>query len=212
MSGFNTLIEQGFPPQAAYQIAFDTLARYGEEPCTRPQAAAHEAGHWIVGDTMGLGPYRWLKVFKRHGKWLGENRPVEDRAAHIVEEPGRYRRQAMQVIGGFMGEAMAGYFHPSSSIDERALYQAMSESLAQVHGGHPLAIHMTGCMVTAGIITERRHEFDLIRHHLERHPRMLRGQLERLSRPNQGPWMLRWEKIASAMPDKTIESVMEMLP
>ena len=39
MSALQPLIEQGFPAHLAEQITAEILDQYGEEPCTREQAA-----------------------------------------------------------------------------------------------------------------------------------------------------------------------------
>ncbi len=196
MSALQPLIEQGFPAHLAEQITAEILDQYGEEPCTREQAAAHEAGHWVVGDTLGLAPYRWLRVFRERGKWLGENIEVSPVSANIFEDPDRYRVTALQVIAGFIGEAAAGHFHPSSSIDERIRLEASCAGLSQLYGGRPEAL-LAGAMVTvAEIIQARQDDFYLVRRHLERERRILRPRLDALSRPNRDTWLLRWDRLS----------------
>ena len=212
MSAFNTLIEQGFPVDSVRRIVTDTLACHGDEPCSRSQAAAHEAGHWIIGDTMGLCPYRLLRVFRRHGQWLGENLPMDNSTAHAIDEPKRYRCHTLQVIGGFVGELAAGHCHPSSSLDERTLFQSMCHTIAHFEGCHTVALHMAAFWVAAEIIESRREDFNRVRHHLERERRILRPQLDRMSRPDPEPWLRRWNDLAANMPTEVIGDMLEMLP
>ncbi|HHJ40065.1 MAG: hypothetical protein AXA67_02155 [Methylothermaceae bacteria B42] len=175
----------------------EILMEHGEDPCTRPQAAAHEAGHWVVGDTLGLSPYRFLRVFKKSRRWLGENQAVDGSSAHVVHEVGRYKKHTLQVIGGYAGELATGFCHPASSLDERVLFLEMCRSLTVFHGGDAKALHDAGQKVVLEIIAARKQDFDRVRRHLERHPRMLRGQLAHLSQPDPTPWLARWEKLAT---------------
>jgi len=104
MNGFERLVQGGADPAALLQIGLDTIARHGPDPCTRPQAAAHEAGHWVVGDTLGLGPYRKLRLFKCSGLWEGESLAGDNRDVNLLQEPERYCCHALNTIAGFLGE------------------------------------------------------------------------------------------------------------
>ena len=197
MSAFESMIAQGFPAHLAEQITAEMLDQYGEEPCTREQAAAHEAGHWVIGDTLGLAPYRRLRLFKWRGRWLGENIEVHPTEVHILEDLDGYQVRALQTIGGFVGEIVAGHWHPSSSIDERISLEARCCTMARLHGGQPVILFASAVVVAVEIIQTRRAAFDLVRHHLERERRILRPQLDRLSQPDPAPWLRRWRELAA---------------
>lgn len=146
---------------------------------------------------MGLGPYRFLRVFKKHGRWLGENQAVNSGTAHLFEETERYSKHTLQVIAGYLGELAAGHCYTASSIDERVMFGEMCRSLSIIHGGNVHALRDSASRVVMAIIDARHADFDRVRQHLERHPRMLRGQLDRLSKPNPMPWLERWESLAA---------------
>ncbi len=197
MSAFDSMIAQGFPARLAAQMTAEVLAQYGEEPCTREQAAAHEAGHWVIGDTLGLAPHRRLRLFKWRGRWLGDNIEVHPTEVHILEDLDGYQVRALQTIGGFVGELVAGHGHPASSVDERASLLASCCTLARLHGGQPETLFVSAVVVAVEIIQTRREAFDLVRHHLARERRILRPQLDRLSQPDPAPWLRRWRELAA---------------
>lgn len=144
------------------------VAEHGPDPCTRPQAAAHEAGHVVAAWAL-LGEARAVRVtthrYAGRTLWLGSTEPPRG------NETRRDRRtllcRAAIGIAGLAGEHFAKLSHPASSIDELHGAHLVCDYLDGVHGMAP-GTHaaMVGALVPEAL---GRNEalFDLIRRTLE---------------------------------------------
>ncbi|QGZ54302.1 hypothetical protein [Paraburkholderia acidiphila] len=96
-------------------------AKYGDDPGTSEQAAAHEAGHAILCAALGWrfdeSRVTWDGVVW-HGATMWKHR-LTGKAFRKVDEPDHVFAMAIQDLGGRSGEMFAGSFHPASSVDER---------------------------------------------------------------------------------------------
>ena len=100
------------------RLSAQTIERYGVDPATKPQAAAHEAAHIIMATVMGQ-VVTGAKIFKTPVGWYGRNyRECKSAPTTIVEDPLVGLESICNNLAGKMGELAAGYDHESSSIDE----------------------------------------------------------------------------------------------
>jgi hypothetical protein len=108
---------------ATMQAIVEALAEHGLDPMTLPQAAAHEAGHLLIGLAIG-NTFRSCRVHRVSGYWGGYTETYSPRLHTdgpfaIEHDPARAFWLAAVLAGGIGGETMAGLCHPSSSVDER---------------------------------------------------------------------------------------------
>jgi hypothetical protein len=95
----------------------------GPPPFTRDVAIAHEAGHAIVGMTLG-GIFKHVSVYadskRRWCGWTEVEWPGVDseRVVNVLSEPVEALHSLLHKIAGFCGEEIAGLDHPASSPDE----------------------------------------------------------------------------------------------
>lgn len=162
------------------QVARLAIHHHGLDPCTKGQAAAHEAGHvvvaWALGGTIQIARITPQRAGERK-VWLGRNQhtglPGDDGQPVVVSEaPDSALMIAAVNLAGFAGEELAGLSHPASSIDERVKAQATCDALDGVRelptGTH--AMRLT--LLVGNILARHRRAFDAIRAHLAAH-RML---------------------------------------
>lgn len=156
-----------------HALSRHVIDTFGTDPCTKGQAAAHEAGHLIVAWALGeslrgarIGP---RKVLGRT-LWLGinhrEGAPGDGTCYSALSNPHAVLHAAAVNLAGYAGEVVVGLDHPSSSLDERFKAQSMCEDLDRVL---KLPIGSTADTVTAlvfGIFARNRPQFDRLRGHL----------------------------------------------
>jgi len=172
--------------ESAVALIKAAVQRFGDDPCTRAQAAAHEAGHVVIAHALGAS-VEGARVFQRMeaGRriWLGSNAYTPAggfRAASARDDPALVLRSAVHNLAGFAGEDMAGLSHPSSSIDERAKAWIFSEAVAAVASVPVEAVFdfVTRCCDRA--ITRNRTAFDSFRGHLYRTKRLTKTEAARM--------------------------------
>lgn len=161
------------------------VAQHGLDPCTQAQAAAHEAGHVIVGYAIGediLG----ARLMREGGRWVGANR--RDHASYsqgmvpVGSDPARALRSGINSMAGFSGEIVAGLAHPSSSIDERMLAREYAAAVADASGGSEQAALDGFARLCIGALMAHRQAFDTIRGHLCRTRRLTAAEALRMLR------------------------------
>lgn len=115
------------------------VAEYGDDPMTKEQAAAHEAGHVVVAHALGmriLGAY----IAAKRGAWYGSTSfttPGADqttRALPVTMVPSLGLTQASIMIAGLCGERAYGVEHPASSLDEQFGARTICDALGAVLG------------------------------------------------------------------------------
>ena len=167
--------QEWIPQKLREAIALETLEaarRFGPDPCTRAQAAAHEAGHVIVAHALGLqveGARLMQRVDRGRRIWLGLNwfsSPSKSRLFSVDVDPQLALQQAALQLAGFAGEETAGLAHDASSIDERRISAEICMQVADVTGEPaPLTLFrlVDFCLTT---LATNRASFDRIRYHL----------------------------------------------
>ena len=173
---------------AVHAAAFASYTEHGIDPCTRGQAAAHEAGHVVVGYVYGdtiEGARIWADHRTGSARWVGANQrdhPFYHRPdpARLAEEPDRALRAAVCNYAGFAGEIAAGLEHPSSSIDERMKAKAFAAVVAEAWSGEADQVAITVMALCVRAIEENRVAFDTIRAHLYRTRRLTRAEAARM--------------------------------
>ena len=160
-----------------------SIAAHGLDPCTRAQAAAHEAGHVLIGYAIGediLG----ARLMREGDRWVGANRRDHPSyAAGLVfggADPARALRSSINSLAGFAGERVAGLSHPSSSIDERMLAKACAGVVASAWGGADGSVMAAVGPLCLSVIVEHRQAFDTIRGHLCRTRRLTAAEAARM--------------------------------
>lgn len=158
-------------------------AKYGDDPGTVAQAAAHEAGHVLV--SLALDPDATFIRARLHrnpdATWGGYSE-VWCPSIHLTERktfmPSREpdRAGALMVIqaAGIVGEMVAGHWHPASSLDEVMMVRGVAEEA----GINPVSI------ILAAHTSIRRNQviFDTLRGVLARQRRLLKSDVARATR------------------------------
>ena len=172
--------------QHAAQVAIDARLQFGADPCTRSQAAAHEAGHVLVAYALG-DQIESARIARRdeHGstRWIGCAQYESAHGTRLVAaatNPELVLRSAALNLAGFAGEEFAGLSHRASSIDERYKASAYCAAVAEAHGfeldGVASAVHAY-CL---GVLKGNRTTFDAVRSHLYRMKRLSRSEAVRM--------------------------------
>jgi hypothetical protein len=129
-----------------FEITRVAILKHGHDAATKPQAAAHEAGHVIVATAIGetITDARLTK-HRAMGRnvWLGSNHRTcpgceLDRYFNIANEPIASLRIAINSVAGFFGEMQVRLEHPSSSTDERYTTTAICAALDRVWVSAPI--------------------------------------------------------------------------
>lgn len=169
---------------AVAQAQRASITLHGLDPCTRTQAAAHEAGHVLVGYVYSES-IKGARLWAENGRWVGAN--VRDHEvyrrpepARLTDEPDRALRCAVLNLAGFAGEIAAGLEHPSSSVDERMKAQAFASIVASVWGGTAQHVEAAAMALCALAIRTNRLSFDTIRGHLFRTRRLTGAEAGRM--------------------------------
>jgi len=168
------------------RAAIDARLQFGTDPCTRAQAAAHEAGHVLVEHALGER-VEGARIARHdeHGyvRWLGCNQYEAAhgrRWVHASDNPELVLRSAAISLAGFAGEDFAGLSHPASSIDERSRATVCCSAVAKTYG---LEVEDVASRVGAyclDVFTRNRTAFDVVRGHLYRTKRLNRSEAVRM--------------------------------
>lgn len=178
-------------PQAFRDMPVQVLAAIqhhvninGDDPCTREQAAAHEAGHCVVGAALGdtIVEARIWRDTSLH--WLGSNhregRLPADFQYYPRERPEDARLAILNLLAGFAGEIVAGHDHPSSSLDERVRADACIGQIAPLFGLTEHQMLMQSGTFVLDTLLDNIPAFDLVRLHLARQQRLSKGEANRM--------------------------------
>jgi len=168
------------------QVELTAVATFGPDPCTKAQAAAHEAGHVVVARALGA-TVTGARIFRSQAGgreiWLGRNHYVPARgfrAATATQDPGLVLRAAMHNLAGFAGELLAGMSHPSSSIDERLLAGRYCEDVATSEGVSKAEIVMRVGRFCEMVLLGNRRAFEVTRGHLFFRHRLTQDEATRM--------------------------------
>jgi hypothetical protein len=168
--------------------ALKLMVEHGLDPGTRPQTAAHEAGHVLVAHALG-----WIvtgaKLIKRDDldrvRWGGITYHTTlgcevPRYGLVTDDPMEAFRIATIALAGFVGETIVGLAHPTSSLDER--YQAMNIAAALDNVWKKPEGYMQSKLgsICWGVINHNRQQFDVIQTHLNRTGKLNRGDARRM--------------------------------
>ncbi len=172
--------------RTVFQAQLAAVAEHGHDPCIRAQAAAHEAGHVVVGYFCSE-VIKGARIWAQGGRWVGAN--VRDHEAYLrpeparmTDEPDRAFRCALLNLAGFAGEIVARLEHASSSVDERMKAQAYAGIVAEVWGGTPQQVEAAVMALCLNAIESNRLAFDTIRGHLSRTRRLTAAEALRMLR------------------------------
>ncbi len=201
-----TMRVDGYEEEKA-AVVMACIKEHGFPPMTRKIAAAHEAGHVIVADAVGLPPIIHTYIQKEpiahelrvlFGNLVGEALPafwwvgwtawgdatetLNDLSAHELLQ------RLLFTLGGWAGERAIGKAHPSSCVDERLFYAFQYGVFAYKGYYTPTADHEAVAAWTLSliarvegralqIIRKRRHLFDRLRKKLYQCKRLEGDQL-----------------------------------
>lgn len=155
------------------------LLKHGEDPGTRAQAAAHEAGHAILYAVLGRAVTSskiWRLQLPTRSVWAGWTDVGPDPRDEVLwsaaTDPARALELATWRVAGFAGETVAGLEHASSSLDERANAQSLCFAVGKAiypDRENAAAVHYAEVWAFAlAAIKEHRGAFDTLRAHLGR--------------------------------------------
>jgi hypothetical protein len=157
------------------------MEQYGPDPCTRQQAADHEAGHCVLMIATGEGVRDTQIMKKRDGNrsvWLGLTHGANGRG-DVVPAFAMADQQLMEIavtsVGGIAGEQEGRTYHPASSINELAVGSSIVGTLARRWGVPTESLLKALMIVTRNTISFNRGAFDDIRRALVR-SKKLTGQ------------------------------------
>lgn len=179
------------PPVAVRAIedaALEIIAEHGMDPATRPQAAAHEAGHVVVAHATGR-TVKSAKLLKRTdlGRvlWGGMTYHTtpgyeEPKLGLVSDDPAGAFQLAVNSLAGFFGEMMAGFDHPASSVDERYYATSIAAALDAVWGKPEGYVQLQIGEFCWNVISRNRQQFDLVRTHLNRTGLLNRSDARRM--------------------------------
>jgi hypothetical protein len=174
------------------QVQERAFAEHGLDPCTLPQAAAHEAGHIIVAASLG-DRVEGAKLFKSRAPeklfggrrtWLGTTQ--RERKTHtstlpaFAVSPARLAYEVLNEIAGLVGEQTAGLDHPASSLDEVLAAQFACVELERRGLGDAEKLFRRAWGSCTLIIDRNRQQFDVVRGHLENRRRLTQGEADRM--------------------------------
>lgn len=153
-----------------------TVQRYGFDPATRSQTAAHEAAHVVVAHAVGYtitGARLEQRAAAGRTFWSGatwRTFPGEHKrtAVRVHDEPAFAFRSAVNDLAGFTGEAVARLAHPSSSLDERFRAAAICNALDSIWRMPARGSLALATAVCVRILRDNRPQFDAIRAHFQR--------------------------------------------
>ncbi|MCA8202905.1 hypothetical protein LGM71_17745 [Burkholderia sp. AU33545] len=168
--------------QAAAEHLLRVRALHGDDPCSREQTAAHEAGHTIIAVAFG---WRFLgaHVRSKNLAWTGsthyEHR-LTGRHYSLDEAADVFFAEAVMDLGGVAGEQAAGLYHPASSHFEIknagtacAALDAFSGDAPGSHFARALALAMTEIQANAAT-------FEVLRAHFRRSKRLTPAEGRRM--------------------------------
>ena len=160
------------------------ITAHDHDTATKPQAAAHEAGHCVVAAATGhtvtsasVFPNRAYS--ERFGRviWEGRNHtehPLYPRGLRVI--PAKDHDPALLIgivcMAGYLGEAAVELHHPSSSLDERTTASQVCSALAQAWSKSVGDVARIIDRTCREAIEDNRSQFDAIRAHLETHDRL----------------------------------------
>lgn len=192
------------PPGAALEMAHHLLEeceRHGDDPCTREQAAAHEAGHFIAGRALLGHVYPAIRIYRYEGRWLGRcTMPHGVDTTAYVQDASLFLGTAAQNVGGFAGEMAAGLAHETSSLDERLTAQFMGNAYAMTHHVPVETVHGVIGLLALQAILVNRPAFDDLRQRLCRDKRLSREPLAAAARRIRPVEIPTPERIRAAFP------------
>lgn len=164
------------------------IVEHDYDPGTRPQAAAHEAGHVVVAHALGW-TVDGAKLIKHYHadrvRWGGFTYYTipgyeEPKYKLIADDPVGAFQLAVNALAGFLGEKLVGLDHPTSSLDER--YQAMNiaASLNEVFAAPEGYIELVIGKVCQQILESNCQHFDVIRTHLNLTRKLARSEAKKM--------------------------------
>jgi len=182
----NSIDNARYLSPAAKQATAEHLLRiralHGDDPCSREQTAAHEAGHTIIAMAFG---WRFLgaHVRSKDGAWTGsthyEHR-MTGRSYTLDEAADIFFAEAVMDLAGVAGEQVAGLYHPASSHFEiknaagaGAALDAFTDAAPSSHFARALALAMSEIQVNAAT-------FELLRAHFRRSKRLTPAEGRRM--------------------------------
>ena len=149
------------------QMSVDAIREHGMPPTDADIAAAHEAGHVIVGLAMG-GRFGEAYIVPNQGRWEGYSsvnipgvNSVEN--CNALTDPRRGWLLGLQRAGGIHGEIIIGRYHPASSIDEAFVMTSLVHGLSRLYGVPIEVVGTTLTIVTTHIIKANRNAFEVVR-------------------------------------------------
>ncbi|MBU9221059.1 hypothetical protein [Burkholderia multivorans] len=171
---------------AAKQDAIEHLLKlravHGDDPCSRAQAAAHEAGHTIIAMAFG---WRFLGAYIRpqDSAWIGSTNyahALSGRPHKLDETADIYFAEAVMDLGGVAGEQVAGLYHPLSSYLEIRNAAARCDALDAFYD-EPRGHHFKRALVHAvKEIQANAATFELLRAHFRRSKRLTPAEGRRM--------------------------------
>ncbi|WP_082727602.1 hypothetical protein [Burkholderia mayonis] len=168
--------------QAADAHLLRIRALHGDDPCTREQTAAHEAGHTIIAMAFG---WRFLgaHIRSKGQAWTGsthyEHR-LTGRRYSLDEAADIFFAEAVMDLAGVAGEQVAGLCHPASSHFEIknaatacAALDAFTDTTPSSYFSRALALAMTEIQANAAT-------FEVLRAHFRRSKRLTPAEGRRM--------------------------------
>lgn len=165
---------------ALIDTANQIYAEHGRDPCTKQQAAAHEAGHVLVARALGE-VITGARIWQTPQGWVGANlRDGDPEPRPLAVDPKFAFTQSCIGLAGVAGEIFAGCYHPASSVDEIWIAEGVCRALDEHLGARPGAT-----LDAAKTIVQRVFDINATTHyaltaHLMRDRRVFGAVLDRM--------------------------------
>jgi hypothetical protein len=160
------LADQGHG-NALIQMARVAVREHGMPPVDSDVAAAHEAGHVVVGLAMG-GAFGDAFILCNSGRWEGFSMVTipgvhskED--CNIFTNPRRGWLLGLQRAGGIHGEILIGRYHPASSIDEAFIMNSLAHGLGNLFGVSMEWVAASLSIASMRVISANMDAFEIVR-------------------------------------------------
>lgn len=157
-------------------------AIYGDDPCTREQTAAHEAGHTIIAMAFGwkfMGAY----IRPQDSAWIGSTNYAHALTGlpHNLDVTADiFFAEAVMDLAGLAGERVAGLSHPLSSFFEIKNAAVRSSVLGALTGDAPMSHFARALALATSEIQANAATFEILRAHFRRSKRLTPAEGRRM--------------------------------
>ncbi|ABB09235.1 hypothetical protein [Burkholderia lata] len=168
--------------QAAAEYLLRLRAVHGDDPCTREQTAAHEAGHTIIAMAFGW-KFLGAHIRPQDSAWIGSTicaHSLTGRPHDLNNTADIFFAEAVMDLAGLVGERVAGHSHPLSSFFEVKNAAARCSALDVFTGDAPMSHFARALALATSEIQANAATFEVLRAHFRRSKRLTPAEGRRM--------------------------------